>query len=330
MNQARQAAIVQSVPAPVSYQRAVHQLYIAYLGRPAEPAGLANFTAVLVSASAPADIRQLAAAYYSNQAVRNVVDAFGDSAESNALYAGNTIEFVAAIYRNLLNREPQLEGLRFWSNAIDSGALTRGHAALSILAGALASTTAQGLKDAKTIDNKVAVAVKFTSSLEGIIYVGNDVATVSRAMLTQVSDATPPSAFRAIADAALERLGVVGFDSIDIGARSGIQQERTVIIEDRAAWAGLWAEHKRFDAAYAEVPSIDFDERIVLGVFMGSRTTACHSIRIVVIHRSGQNNVVEYRENTPSSAELCGEALVSPAHLVSVPRSPYPYVFVKQ
>jgi len=135
-----------------SYQDIVEQLYIAYFGRPADPNGLANFEAALAAASAPKTPQGLAAAYATNPVVKSLIDSFGQSAESQTLYGtGSTGDFVNAIFTNVIGRAPQTSGAQFWTNAIDNGTLSRGDAALAIMAGALTNSTAQGLLDTQLI-----------------------------------------------------------------------------------------------------------------------------------------------------------------------------------
>ncbi|HEY8027256.1 MAG TPA: DUF4214 domain-containing protein, partial [Burkholderiaceae bacterium] len=118
------------------YQTAVQELYVSYFGRPADPTGLTNFEMGLFSAGAPTDIQGLTAAYSTSAAVKTLIDSFGTSAESIALYGtGDNIAFVSAVFQNVLGRAPAATGLAFWSGALDNGTLTRGDAALSIMAG---------------------------------------------------------------------------------------------------------------------------------------------------------------------------------------------------
>src|SRR5579872_5349351 len=95
---------------PTTYSTAVQELYVAYFGRPADYFGLQNFETALSNANAPTDIAHLAAAYSTNSAVKTLVDAFGASNESQALYGtigssvGNTNAFVNAIFENMFGR----------------------------------------------------------------------------------------------------------------------------------------------------------------------------------------------------------------------------------
>jgi len=196
----------------LQYNDAVQELYISYFGRAADSTGLANFAAALAAANAPSDIQALNAAYRTNATVRSLIDSFGTSNESKALYAGDTKAFVTAVYTHVFNRAPLTEGLSFWSGAIDSGTLTKGNAALSIMAGAFANTTPQGLIDAALVNNKITVASNFTfaidTSQEVQGYKGAAAAATVRDMLSTVTNATDSDAFQSTVSSTLASLSV--------------------------------------------------------------------------------------------------------------------------
>jgi hypothetical protein len=197
--------------AAADYNGVVQQLYVAYFGRPADPRGLDNFTKALDAVKAPVTMAGLTDAYRTNTTIKNLVDAFGTSAESQALYTGDTLAFVNAIYTNVLNRAADLEGLLFWANAIDNGALTRGNAAASIMAGAQANTTTQGVIDAAVVANKTTVAANFTTNVdtaaELIAYTGNAAAASARAMLATVTNTTDATAFQSTVTSTIAAIG---------------------------------------------------------------------------------------------------------------------------
>jgi len=183
-----------------SYATVVQQLYVSFFGRPADPTGLANFEAALAGANAPEDAQSLVLAYSTNTTVKQLIDSFGTSKESMALYgSGSTTDFVTAIFNNVLDRPPQSGGLSFWVNAIDSGSATRGNAALGILAGALANQTAQGLLDAQLIQNRIAAATTFTTDIQTPAelrgYAGAAAAQTARTLLANVTAATNLSTY---------------------------------------------------------------------------------------------------------------------------------------
>ncbi len=184
------------------YQQVVQQLYIAYFGRPADPGGLANFQSALLAAGAHSDVPGLNADYSTNAAVKTLVDSFGASAESIALYGNSsTTSFISAIYQNVLGRTPPAndEGLAFWAGEVTSGRLSRGNAALSIAAGAMSNQSDQGKLDAQLITNRLTVASSFTTQLTSrgtaSSYAGDTAAASARAMLAQVTATTNTTTF---------------------------------------------------------------------------------------------------------------------------------------
>ncbi|NHZ66211.1 DUF4214 domain-containing protein [Massilia sp. CCM 8694] len=175
-------------------------LYVSYFGRAADTGGLKGFQARLGELNAPSSAAELSARYNSDPAIKVLIDSFGSSAESNALYSGDNKAFVRAIYTNLLGREPDQGGLDFWTNAINAGALTRANASLSIMAGAQANSSTQGKLDALLIGNKISVASNFTYGLEteGKVgaYNGLGAAAVARELLKQVTASTDAFTFQ--------------------------------------------------------------------------------------------------------------------------------------
>ena len=199
---AAQTAPSSKIATAADYQQAVEDLYIAYFGRPADPNGLANFENALLAAGAPTDIQGLTAAYATNPAVQTLIDSFGKSLESQTLYgsgSGSASAFVTAVFENVLGRAPQSSGLSYWSTAISSGSLSQGDAALSIMAGALVNTTAQGVLDAELVANRLSVATYFTSQVAAQNaagdYVGSVSAASARSMLAQVGSSTNTTSF---------------------------------------------------------------------------------------------------------------------------------------
>ncbi|WP_374582744.1 DUF4214 domain-containing protein [Pseudoduganella sp.] len=175
----------------VDYGPVVQQLYIAYFGRPADPAALRQFSYQLAQYGAPPDIVALNAAYQENAGIRALVDSFANSEESQGLYppTATTASFVTAIYFNGLGRLPEDDdpGKAYWVNAIDQKRLTRTKAALSLLAGAQQNKSPQGLLDAKTISNKATVAAAFTATVPEQVYRGDVAGRMARILIFHVN-----------------------------------------------------------------------------------------------------------------------------------------------
>lgn len=197
-------------PLTIEYNDLAQALYLSYFGRAADAGGLLNFQSQLAALGAPRSVNALSAEYGSNAGVRGLIDSFGLSDESKALYSGDTKSFVQAIYQNVLNRTPDQGGLDFWAGAIDSGALTRANASLSIMAGAQSNGTTQGLLDAALVSNKINIASNFTFALDtpgkSLVYSGNDAAAQVRAMLASVNSETDAAAFQDTVNSTLAKL----------------------------------------------------------------------------------------------------------------------------
>ena len=189
---------------PEEYANALQHVYLAYFGRPAEPAGLAYWNGQLRIAGAATDPAGLARQFGINPGVNRVFGAFSASTEYHALYPGSAADFIDGVYRNLFNRSADIAGLAYWSNAIDKGILTRDDAAVAILFGA------QG-DDALGVRNKVAVSHTFYRLLTERIgavqaYTGTRNNELARRMLAQVDAKTDLAAFEAVIRATVAQM----------------------------------------------------------------------------------------------------------------------------
>ena len=116
--------------------------------------------------------------------------------------------------------------------------------------------------------------------------------------------------------AAMLQVAVPPVRSIDKGAMSQLSAARQVAVSDGEAWAALWREH----APARPLPDVDFSREIVVGVFLGTRSSAGFTVEIVGYHEEGGRIVVEYRETTPSRGAITAQVIVSPYHLVALPK----------
>jgi len=119
----------------------IQKLYIAYFNRPADPSGLAYWTA-------------------SSMTVAQIANSFAEQAEYKATYGGQSTETVVnSLYMNLFGRAAEPAGLVYWVGEIVAGRSTIGSVAINILNGA---------KDADKIavDSKTTAATSFTTALD--------------------------------------------------------------------------------------------------------------------------------------------------------------------
>lgn len=198
-------AATSTQPVATEYYPLIQQIYLAYFGRPADPAGLAFFAAQYLAAGAPVELAEASRAYDTNASVRALVDSFSNSQESQDLYGGDNVAFVNAIYRNLFGREADQAGLAYWAKLIDTKVMTRANAAVSIMAGAQQS-------DIVVIANKAMFSRVFTAGLvseeERKRYSGLTANAAVRREMLKVSAATDPVAINAAVEAARAGIGI--------------------------------------------------------------------------------------------------------------------------
>lgn len=148
----------------------VQEAYLAYYGRPADAAGEGYW------------IGQLA---LSGGNLSSIINAFGNSAESLALYGnGDTTQVVTQIYEQLFGRAPDIPGRDYWVGLINAGAVSPAGAALNILQGATG-------QDKALLTDKLVTATLFTSILSADIqasalYAGDTAAGNARSYLSAV------------------------------------------------------------------------------------------------------------------------------------------------
>lgn len=213
----------------------IQEIYIAYYGRPADPAGL-DYWLARVNTDHAGDLTA-------------IINAFGASAEATSLYGGRTsAESVTALYQQLFGRAPEASGLQFYVDGLAAGTYTLVSIAKNILDGATGD-------DATVVTNRTTVANSFTTELrvDGT-YAGNDAAAVARAFLATV-DKTTASVTAATADlsatladvaagaastevtltsAAETVTGSAGRDTF-VGVISALSSERTLTAADSIA-----------------------------------------------------------------------------------------------
>ena len=133
----------------------LQQQYIAYFGRPGDPAGI-NYWLKTSTISTPREFADKI--YAQNEYKTSTVGTKSVEAQVNSLY------------KNLFGREADVPGLLYWTNEIEKGNLQLSNVAYDLIFAAsnpLEANTAQGALDAKALANKVDAAEAFTKNLEG-------------------------------------------------------------------------------------------------------------------------------------------------------------------
>ena len=105
----------------------------------------------------------------------------------------------------------------------------------------------------------------------------------------------------------------LGFTSISMGQTSSISKARQLVIRDEQEFADIWQD---IDAARS-LPEIDFEEEMVIAVFMGEKPTGGYSIEIDSIYEYPDRIVVNVVETEPDPDDMTTQALTYPYHIVT-------------
>ncbi len=108
----------------------------------------------------------------------------------------------------------------------------------------------------------------------------------------------------------------IALTTIDKGTQSNIDEGRQVTVRSEDEWARLWQQHK----PDRPKPAVDFSKQMVLGVFMGSRSTGGFAVEILGASETGGALTVQYRETIPSPGAITAQVISSPYHLAAVPK----------
>jgi len=118
--------------------------------------------------------------------------------------------------------------------------------------------------------------------------------------------------------------GGLPMTTIARGGISNVMQPREVVVRSAAEWTPLWRDHAGADA---DALAVDFGASMVVGVFLGARTTGGYAVQITAVEQDGAGVVVKYTESKPGPGAMLAQVITSPFHLVSVARTDGPVRF---
>jgi PrcB C-terminal len=105
--------------------------------------------------------------------------------------------------------------------------------------------------------------------------------------------------------------------TVDKGGQSNIDEAKQVVVRTDAEWTKLWQQH----SPDRPRPAVDFAKDMIVGVFMGSRSTAGYNISIVSTFAKDGNVLVRYQESAPRPGTMAAQVLTFPYHLVAIPKA---------
>ena len=212
--------------------RIIQNAYLAYYGRPADPAGLDYWAGRLKAAGGNLD---------------EIIAAFGDSAEFTGRFGAlGATELVNAIYQRLFKRDADPEGLAFYRGLLESGEKHLGSIALNIFNG----VQREGERQSPPLDWQIIEEIQRTANafteqvrLGGLDYSGERGLEVGAQMIASV----PHSDMELLRERAIDFAanGIHGFNLQYIHPdwyagmfTSQLGEDRSVISIDRIADIG--------------------------------------------------------------------------------------------
>lgn len=120
---------------------------------------------------------------------------------------------------------------------------------------------------------------------------------------------------------ALKKDTSVKFTEIIRGNYSGIQDKTFVTVSSSDELKNLWSKVFSSRSPVPEIPSIDFEQEMVIGLFMGTFSTGGYSVFVEEVTETPEELRVRYRFKTPERDEMVTMALSQPFQLLIIPRT---------
>jgi uncharacterized membrane protein len=108
-----------------------------------------------------------------------------------------------------------------------------------------------------------------------------------------------------------------GLTTLAKGDASGIVDPSRTVVRDLPGWHALWTAHAGDDA---HAPDVDFTTRMVAAAFAGERPSPGYAVEIGEPRQEGASLVVPVRETQPGRGMIAAQMIVTPFHIVTLPR----------
>lgn len=116
----------------------------------------------------------------------------------------------------------------------------------------------------------------------------------------------------------------LGFEILWQSPFTAIDDERTVVLSDTAAFEAVWNDGHRNLSSLHPPPKIDFSRKVVVGVFAGKQLNGCRSVTISRAALADGTLTVEYDLGRLATLAVCKPEFTSPGVLAVLDRSDAP------
>ena len=108
----------------------------------------------------------------------------------------------------------------------------------------------------------------------------------------------------------------LAFEAVESAEALAIQEPGTAVFRDSTTWQEFWKRNTSH-CSLCPLPEIDFDNKLVIGLFWGVRSGCSNSVEFIRAISQSATSIDVHVD--PFIAELC-EAIVYPLQLVTIDR----------
>ncbi|UZR30236.1 protease complex subunit PrcB family protein [Methylococcus mesophilus] len=121
--------------------------------------------------------------------------------------------------------------------------------------------------------------------------------------------------------------GPIPFTVLVQGTQSGIEDERTAVILDEAAFRSLWASHGAGSIPAPSLPQLDFSGEMVIAAFAGAKNSGGYRLGIAGIEEKDRRIQVSLVLSRPGAGCMTAQVLTQPHVWAKIRRSSLPVEF---
>jgi PrcB C-terminal len=110
----------------------------------------------------------------------------------------------------------------------------------------------------------------------------------------------------------------LSFQIIAKGVHSGIHESLKTAIRNDSEWRALWMKHASALSSAPPPPTVNFDEELVVVIFLGDKPTGGYSVEIGSAERSDGVLTVIYDERSPRTGGMTIQAFTQPFEIIRI------------
>ena len=123
----------------------------------------------------------------------------------------------------------------------------------------------------------------------------------------------------AVTESAMPAANQISFQSVAKGHRSGVRESLQIVARNQVEWNALWQKHAAVELNPMPSPAINFDNEIVVGVFLGEKRSGGYATEIIRVEQTDDVLYIYYGERSPLPGQISAQGLTQPFHIARIP-----------